>query len=340
MTTHSENMPTPFRHISKSQRTLRDLRQGAGTVYHQLLALGFTPEDIAAEHDQYAHNRRISLSLAGQEGSDLPLVGVSYGGDFRAEEEWGIPEIAKALRAEEQDRVFSGERDGVWFLGLRADRGIRRWQPDERDYRVIETALRRSREEARDEHWRDRFLKVAELRQGLRDAGVTGPLPRTKVELQALFAERVREQHPLSNIGEFHNGDVLIMVPARPVITAVLRILAGSGKHLRMGGSASPFDRGATIYDERDLTNETVEASLTHAAYARKQNRKAEPIRKALAAKGYLFALSSPNRRDGVDRFWLNYSPHGHKQVSGWFTLVELQERVASGDWSRSRAAA
>lgn len=340
--THREDMPTTqaFRHVPERERTVRALRQGAGTVYHQLLAQGFTPDDIAAEVDSYPGTRRIGLALSAQDGSDLPLVGVAYGGDFRAEEEWGIPEIAKALAAEEAGRTFTGERDGVWYLGLRADRGMDSWRGEERDQEVAATALRRSADEARSEHWRDRWLKVAELRTGLREAGVAGPLPRTKAELQQLFATHVRKQHAFSNVGEFHQGDILILVPARPVITATLRILADAGKHLRMGGSSSPFGTGATIYDQRDLTNESVETARAYQEYARIQNRKADPVRKALAAQGQLWALSRPTRRDGVDRFWLNYSPHGHKQVSGWFTLVELQDRLASGDWPRQRPAA
>lgn len=326
-----------FKFTSAPERKLRAMRQTAGTVYHQLLAQGFTHEEIMAEEDSSPGTRRIGLSLAQQDGSDVPVVGVSYGGDFRSEEERGIPEIARALKdGGHKDRLFTGEAGDVWYLGLHADRGLSTWQPEERLRECVETALRRSREEARDEHWRDRWLKVAELRDLIRAAGVDGPLPRTKAALQDIVATKVRKQHLLSNVGEFHHGDTLILIPARPVITATLRILAESGKHLRMGGSSSPFGRGASLYDERDLTGVTIESARAHADYAHRLNRKAEPTRKALRKKGMLFFLGNPTRRDGRDIFWLNYSPNGHKQVFGWFTLTELNDKLASDDWSQA----
>lgn len=325
-----------FTFTSVPERKLRAMRQAAGTVYHQLLAQGFTHEDILAEEDSSPGTRRIGLAVSSQEGTDIPLIGVSYGGDFRSEEEWGIPEIARALeKKEHKARVFTGVSEGVWYLGLHADRGLAPWNADERLQRRVSTALSRSRDEARDEHWQDRWLKVEELRALIRKSGIEGPLPRTKTALQDIVATHVRKQHTLANIGEFHDGDTLIMVPARPVVTAALRILAESGKHLRMGGSASPFGRGATLHDERDLTTSTVERARAYADYARRMNRKAEATRTALRAKGYLVYLGKPRRRDGEDCFWLNYLPHGHKQVSGWFTLVEINERLASNDWAR-----
>lgn len=330
----SRRRPT-YKFTPTPERRIRAMRQGAGTVYHQLLTAGFTPEQILAEEDSSPGTRRIGLAISSQDGSDIPLVGVSYGGDFRSEEETGIPEIAAALKdGTHKDRVFTGAIDGVWYMGLHADRGLNAWRTEERLLERTTTALRRSREGALGEHWRDRWLKVAELRALIRDAGIEGALPRTKAELQHIVATQVRKQHSLSNIGEFHYGDTLIMIPARPVITAVLRILAESGNHLRMGGSSSPFGRGATIYDERDLTGDTVEAARAHEAYSRRMNRKAEPTRDALRRKGSLFFLGNPGRRGGRDTFWLNYSPRDHKQVFGYFTLGELNEKLRADSWS------
>ena len=326
-----------YKFTSVPERRLRAMRQDAGTVFHHLLAQGFTREDIEAEEDSSPGTRAIGLALSTQDGTDLPIVGISYGGDFRSEEETGIPEIAAGLKnGEHKERILTGEVGGVWYFGLHADNGLDSWRPQDRLQERAETALRRSRDAARGEHWRDRFLTVAELRNLISEAGIEGPLPRKKQELQDIVASMVRKQNPLSNIGEFHYGDTLIMIPARPVIAAVARILAESGKHLRMGGSSSPFGRGAVLYDERDLTGETVERFRTLEDYARRMSQKAEPTRQALRQQGYLWALSSPTHRDGRDQYWLNYSPHGHKQVAGWFTLHELNERLRTGDWSKA----
>lgn len=325
---------TVYKFTTESERRLREMRQSAGTVYHQLLAQGFTRDDIVAEVDSTPGTRRIGLAMNSQDGSDLPLIGVSYGGDFRSEEESGIPEIATALRNDEHaSRIVTGDIEGHWFLALHADRGLDSWKPEQRLEERAEAALRRSRDVARDEFWRDKWLKIPELRDLIRGAGIDGPLPRKKSELQDVLTTKVRKKHVLANVGEFHFGDTLIMLPARPVITAALRILAESGKHLRMSGSSTPFGRGATLYDERDLTGDTVEQFRALEAYTRRQDQKAETTRRALRQQGSLWALSSPTRRDGRDLFWLNYSPRGHRQVSGWFTLAELNEKLRTGDW-------
>jgi hypothetical protein len=327
-----------YRFTSVPERTIRRLRQNAGTVYHQLLAAGFTAEDIAAASEQYPRTRRISLATTEQDGSSIPVVAVAYGGDLRAEEEYGIPEISKALLAgEHAKRVFTGEVDGRWYLGLHADRGLNRWEQQEIVARRAAEAQRRAQIEAQDEHWRDRFLKVQELRDGLRAAGVDGPLPRTKTELQSLFAAKVRTTRPYVSVGEFHYGDTLIMLPAEPILEAALRILAGAGKHLRMGGSSSPFGRGAYLFDDRDLTGETIEADRVHEDYVRRMAKKAKPVWDTLATKGQVFAISPGRRENGKDLFWLNYYPHGFAQQFGWYTLDDMLSRHRDGTWPARR---
>lgn len=325
----------PYKFTSVPERKLRAMRQTAGTVYHQLLAQGFTHDDILAEENGSPGTRQIGLTVAAQSGSKVPLIGVSYGGDYRSEEEEGIPEIVAGLRAEEQRRIITGEVEGVWYLGLHADGGLSDWKPEERLAHTEQNALRRSRDHAKGEHWKDEWLTVPEIRELIRGAGIDGPLPRRKEDLRHILATQVRKQHPLANIGEFHDGNTLLMIPARPVIEAALRILAESGKHLRMGGSNTPFGRGITLFDERDLTGDTVEQDRAHEDYVRRMDRKAEPTRAALRRHGHLFYLGSPRHRDGEDRFKINFYPHGHKQLFGFFTLYELNEKIRTGDWSR-----
>lgn len=331
-------MPTrsDYSFTTDSERRLRAMRQTAGTVYRQLLSQGFTDEGIAAEENSRPGTRRIGLAVVGQEGAVDPLIGVTYGGDFRAEEERGVREIAVALsRGEYADRVVTGDIDGHWFMALHADRGLDHG-PDasERLHQRAEEALARSRDEARGEWWRDRWLKVAEIRELIRASGFTGVLPRTKQDLQDILATEVRGAHAFANVGEFHLGDTLILLPTRPVITAALRILASDPAHLRVSGPGSPFGRGITLYDERDLTGETVERARVLDDYARRQDRKAEPTREALRREGILLALGRPARRDGRDVFLLNFSPRQGPQVHGWFTLSEIHEKLRTGEWA------
>lgn len=327
-----------YKFTSKPDRTLRAMRQTAGTVYHQLLEQGFTPEDIQAAEDSRPGTRHIGLAVAYQDGSDVPMVGVSYGGDFRSEEETGLPQIHVGLKAEEhKQRVFTGEVDGHWYLGIHADRGLRHWRGQvDIDDRAA-TALRRAADEAQwKSGYRDGLLTVAELRTEIREAGVTGPLPRKKDELRAIHREKVRGGPAFIDVGEFHYGDTLILLPFTPVLTATLRILSESGKHLRMGGSSTPFGRGASLYDDRDLTGDNVEAARANEDYVRRMNKKAEPVRRALRTGGNLYAISPGRRKNGEDYFWLNYSPRGHRQVFGWFTLKQLLEKHATGDWTKA----
>lgn len=333
---------TRFRFTSAPERRIRAMRQTAGTVYRQLLAQGFTPASIEAEAEDFVDTRRIAIVMVAQDGSDDPVIGVQYGGDFRAEEEWGIPEISKALRdGDWKRRLFTGNVEGHFYLGLHADQGVNHWRGQEHiDTRTAE-ALRRARLEA---EWKAKSVtrgKTAQqLRTGLRDAGVEGPLPRTKVELEDMYRRIVGKVPERVSVGEFHYGDTLIMLPAAPVLEATLRILADAGKHLRMGGSSSPFDRGAVLFDDRDLTGETVEAMRAREDYLRRMNRKAEPIRKALAEKGFVYALTPGRRENGEDLFFLNYSPHDRrfKQQSGWFTLAQLSELHANDGWAPKAA--
>jgi hypothetical protein len=328
-----------YRFTSVPERHLRARRQEHGTLYRQLLAQGFTAEDIAAAENSRPGLRRIGLALVTQDGATDPLVGVAYGGDFRAEEEHGLPQINRGLAAgEHKKRILTGEVDGRWYLGLHADQGLHRWQPEETLARQATEAHERS---AREAEWaadrRDRTLLVPQLREDIRGAGIEGPLPRTKPELQAMHRRVVRHLPEFTDVGEFHYGDTLIYLAHQPILIAALRLLADSGKHLRMGGSGSPFGTGATIYDERDLTGDQIESARARADYIARMTKKAEPLRAALNTRGQVYALTPGRIQDGVDMFYLNYSPRGHAQQFGWYSLAQLAEHHANGTWPMQR---
>lgn len=336
-------MPSPrrYRFTSAPDRKLRQLRQNGGTVYRQLLARGFAPDDITAAAESNAELRSICLTVAAQDGTDVPIVGVSYGGDFRAEEEWGLPEISTALKnGDGHQRVFTGNVDGHFYFGIHADGGLAHWNGQAHVAERATEALRRSRAASQ---WRtsreDRFKTVAELRTDIRDAGITGALPRTKAALQELHREKVRGILALTSVGEFHYGDTLIMLPATPILEATLRILADSGKHLRMGGSSGPFSRSFTLFDERDLTGDSLESERAREDYIRRMNKKAEPVATELRRHGSLYYLGPGRREGGEDLFWLNFSPRDRQypQQFGWYTLKQLAAMVATGAWEKKR---
>jgi len=324
----------PYAHVDPAEVTARRARRPS-TVYQQLLAQGFTPDDIAAEVEVTVGIRRIALLAARQDGTDEPMLGVAYGGDFRSEEEAGIPQIGRSLRELlHDDHLFTGEVEGHWYLGIHADSGA--WREGENVPARATEALRRAREEQQDAPSRDRWLRVADLRKNLRDVGVTGPLPRTKDELLALHAEHVHGRWDIASVGEFHHGDTLILLPGRPVITAVLRILAAAGTHLRMTGPTSgPFRDGAVLIDERDWTAEHVEKIRAAAARRERLDAEAEPVRKLLRKNGRLWSLRAGDTMDRA--YWLNYSPRNARQVSGWFSLDELERRAREEDWDFAR---
>lgn len=324
-----------YRFTSVPERHLRERRQQNGTLYRQLLARGFTPDDITAAENSRPGTRRIGLALVTQVGASAPLVGIAYGGDYRAEEEWGLPEISKSLAAGESGkRLVTGEVHGRWYLGLHANAGLQEWKQDDTLARNANEAHRRSAREA--EYAADRRswgLLVPQLRAEIRAAGVTGPLPRTKPDLQALHRRACQNLPEYTDVGEFHHGDTLIYLAHQPILIAALRILADSGKHLRLGGSGGPFGSGATLYDERDLSGDQLETVRARADYVKRMTAKAEPIRAALNTRGHVYALNPGSPKNGVDMFWLNYSPRGRAQQFGWFSLAQLAEHHANGTW-------
>lgn len=66
------------------------------TIYHRLIAKGYTDQDIRKAADAVGSSREFTLAMVGTPDG-YPIIGIKYACDFRAEEEWGVGTLQKAL---------------------------------------------------------------------------------------------------------------------------------------------------------------------------------------------------------------------------------------------------
>lgn len=326
---------------------MRDERQKSGTLYHQLLAEGITDEAIEEQLKFESNTREAGVGFMRTENSDVLVMGVTYGGDYKAEEEWGIAHISKSLRAGDygSDSVIYYEKDGFTILAIEGERSYG-WSADPNQNELVqraeETAISRYRDyapfEFMKQKWSLQRKTASELRAELK--GHVSPLPTKKDELvAAVFQKRHGEGFRTPSIGEFQSGKALVMVTKDPIEAKLYKKMKEShdSGNLRLGNSQNPFARGVLFYDDRDLTREhksnlirTEEAQKSAKSYISDTEQK-------LRENGTLFAVSPRVGADLKDvrdaKFHLNYSPRGHKQIFGQFNKEQL-ERLANGDYS------
>lgn len=309
-----------FSFVTEPERAVRNAHRKS-TLF-ATLRKQFSEDEILSATASGADLRSIALVSIAQEGTGEPLLGVQYGGDFRAEEEWGMRFISEALSdgsATSQAGIFEGQ----YYLAFQGARGANRL-----DSRVLTEALhRRQKPPYYAGRLRDERMTVPELRAALKDAGVEQKLPRTKRELHRLYVRIVRNVPDGVDVGEFHYGDWLVMMAHDPVLQVALQSLSERFETLSAGGGTTPFGRSLTFFDERDLTAETVEALRRHERFATEAMPQVSDVRERLKANGSLYFLGHPRLGDSSEvTYWLNYAPRGHKQVYGWLTLSQLEE--------------
>lgn len=347
----------PFtRHISDAEKRIRslekdmlvrDARQENGTIYHEFLAEGVTAEELEERFNEETNLRQGGLSYVRTEEGAVRAIGLSYGGDYKAEEEYGAAAIGKALRNGDfgPDDVLLYTEGDTTFLAVRGERGYG-WTNDPKTNELVareaEKAKKRYDEyvpyEQSDLRWKLRRLPMAELRAELK--GKVVPLPKSKDEaISEVIKLRSEKTYRTPAMGEFQTGKALVIATKDPVEAKMMQKLKEShdGGNLRLGNSANPFSRGVSFYDDRDLTREhksdlirTEEAMKSSTAYIADTKTK-------LSANGSLFAVSPRVDGDLKDvrdsTYWLNLSPRNHKQIFGSFNKEQL-ERIASGDYS------
>lgn len=162
----------------------RDQRQLGGTVFHQLLGAGVSEEELAARFERPVSTREAGISYMENSPGGAKAVGIAYGSDHKAEEEFGISHIAKNLREGtfEKDDVLLYEKNGFTFMAVRGERSYDWGLSGETSKRAEVTALERHKNW---HHWEDRDLKrrlesmsASQVERIL--AGRVKPLPKTK----------------------------------------------------------------------------------------------------------------------------------------------------------------
>lgn len=318
------------------------------TLYQHLLSKGFTTEDIEHAFETRNSLRTVSLSYFKEDKGDEPVVGVTYSGDYRFEEESGLQELSTRLHSDEEQSEFiyktrsNNEHDAYVFIAevfnarcfdLDTERRVRQ---AEHRYLSPHNLVPR-------QVW---GMRVKEMRAELKKHGVS-PLPTTRNDAEKAYVIHVLGQDwvEYENIGEFHDGGALVIMVGDAILREALDyLIENSVQHntVEMGASNNPFSRGVLLYDKRDLLDKTHERIAAEQAYYDYHMSRADDAIKALRATGFLHAISPSHLKSVVHRpelgegdyYFINYISRDHKQVFGWFTLDELYG-VADGSITR-----
>lgn len=331
------------------------------SIYQQL---GYTPDTLPNDR---CSTREFQVGVFEQPSGD-PIIGLHYMCDFRAEEEWGVSDLRKAITTD-NPRQFKQSRKATKhiatfsdvnglvlsvrdldFTSLTWDEQIdpymRRQYPDKSsdyaefmdrerfDYRLL---------------WKYEDKKLPELRQDAKGLGIS-PLPRKKADLVNAILNKVDTLETRTSWpGWFHFGkDLVLRADAGPVADVLTKIIEATRKGtLGIGNGSGPFSSGLFLYDTRDESKELQKKREADFDWYDARMAELEPVAKDLEENFLKFYfLGNPSTLDTGDgrqvvRYWLN--SHGTKhaydgrQIFGWFTLEELQDRSFVGKYNERR---
>lgn len=286
---------------------------------------------------------------------DGPVTALSYRCDFRAEEEWGVAELRKALLASSARRSFQRREAAknpdypnprkrhsqVDHLRVTDDYvaifvNAEPYRPEDQ----IDRALTYIREQTpytqtRTSVWEFRRLTVAELRAEITRRGLSAPSKARKDDLVTLLVSQAENIRPNIYPAWFHHGDVLVLPRgAGDAFGEVVDKLIDAAEHgtLAIGGlgTVNPFGSGLTLYDERDLGKITRKEISDANDWHWTQMATLDPVKTELKSRGIdCYFLGDPrlDERDGekVVVYWLNgHGGYGNPQPFGWYTAEEL----------------
>jgi hypothetical protein len=331
----------------ESDMKIRDARQKNGTLYHELRAEGITDELLEERFAVETNNRESTIGYTESEEGSVRAVGLTYGGDYKAEEEWGMAAITKGLQdgTYGPDDVLLYTKGDTTILAVKGERTYG-WSanPEENDdvKRAEESARKRYNRytpfEVQQMKWKLQNQSVADMRAQLK--GKVVPLPKTRDELlSALVKLNSQKEYHTPAMGEFQTGKALVIVTKDPLEAKLMTKLKESHNNgsLRVGGSSNPFGRAALFYDERDLSRERKAGLIRDEEAQKSAQAYIADTQAKLKAKGNLYAISPDASGETEDireaRYFLNYAPQNAKQISGWFNKEQL-ERIADGDFS------
>lgn len=336
------------------------------TVYAQLLAKGWTAEQIEAEVKTSEHHtspRTFTVVMADTPDGD-PIVAISYTNDYKYEEEAGVGTLRKA--------VFKLDRKGRPVGGVNPEHVTRFL---DRNSLVISTEVLVNEHqwgtdlERRDPHWHNpiavheqdyhrdykisrdgslgltgwefNYMKVDRLKEKAFEAGIK-PIPRKKDDLVASLKEKQVPLYPNRWPGWFQNGKTLVLRAESGLAADVLNILYAESRdgNLTFGSASGVFSSGMNIYTLSDIGPKLKKQREASVRWHDKQMKKLKPVEAALKKEGYnWYALGNPT--DGFEslvgrdepvnpkevRYWLNgHGILGLGQPYGWYSLKELRE--------------
>lgn len=334
----------------ESEMFARDLRQADGTLYDQIFSDGFTPEELEKRFGEETHTREATISYMDLGENDARVLGLSYGGDYKAEEEYGMAHISASLASEAygpNDVVFYQNGD----FSVLAIRGERTYGWDNTDISK-NTSVVNAEQKARsryDSHSPWPLSKsmvygrksAVELKAEFKEKAPGQTLPKNKAEyikrLLEIDAGGSTPRTPAK--GEFQTGNSLVIVTKDPLEAKLMSKLKAShdAGALRVGSSNNPFSRGVMFYDDRDLSRDYKSAMIRNEEAEKSATAYIAGTQAELEKQGSVYSVSPDVPKGATDiresRFWLNFTPRGRKQVSGWFKKEQL-DRMAAGDFS------
>jgi hypothetical protein len=302
------------------------------SIYSELVDMGYTPDEIADAVNERPSARQFTLAIAdnGESGED-PIVGITYACDYRAEEEWGVGDLYKALLGDDyakggyvmqksaRDHIgkFTGVTDTTLILSVSKIVGSPAWGTNiwsgtgPYDYSArgqLDTKEPSKWDDTYDNHWTNslahaqglddysyRYKNLKELRTLAIESGVE-KLPRTKAALVAAITATQIARTPNTFPAWFHNGDTIVF-RANGLVGEVLGMLydAALDGDLAMGGGSQIFGSGTAFYDSKDVSKSLKKQRAAHQKWLDAETKKLEPVKKELTKRGIgWYALGKP----------------------------------------------
>lgn len=271
---------------------------------------------------------------------DGPVVGAAYRCDYRAEEEYGVGDLRRALRGEDPRNVDPLPAAADLVRAFSDVCGVvvaTRPLPETVEWGDGRLGYSRGDHAAHFDHslpyaqgadtslgWKS----MAELRSLAAADDLPRPWARTKAALATQLAVHRGVENPDQWPGWFYDGRHLVLRADHGIAAEVMEHLSAAARRntLTLAPDSGPFHTGVFLCDASNIgaatRAELVKRWDTHDA----QMATIDGVPEALRAGGVrVWFLGNPwvDPERGLV-FFINCSPPQGKQVSGWFTGAEL----------------
>lgn len=331
-----------------------------------LAELGITVQQLT-DHNERPVPKSFTVAWCETPDGD-PIAGIVHQCDYRAEEEYGVGDIRRAITGSDIRQFCmteSGRHHAATFSDVRGlvltsrplDKPEFLWgEPLHGDFqswdygRAWGSALPWTR---RLDQVANTWMSMAELRNTARTLGIK-PLPRSKADIVEAILIHPDAGHQLPDLwpGIFDSSGTTLVLRAEGE-TLTCRVIAKLADAIRVGtlgiGSASgPFHTGSFYYDTRDETPGLIQERTERFDWHDARMAELKPVKQTLEARGHRwYALGSPSviapkgKTEREVHYWLNGTSHPRYggQPYGWYTLQELLDEkfvVDSNERARS----